>query len=220
MPVLYSFRRCPYAMRARMALSYSGVDIELREIELKNKPDEMLQASAKGTVPVLVLPSGQIVDESRDIVYWALEKNDPDDWLRQNNAALTQQTAQLIEQNDGEFKGHLDRYKYADRYPEATESYYRTQGETFLAQLDARLQSHQYLMDDRISVADIAIMPFIRQFAHVDITWFRQTSYTALQAWLDRFLTSALFTRVMNKYGPWRPGDEAIYLPKATPFVD
>ena len=198
LPILYSFRRCPYAMRARMALSYSGITTELREIELKNKPSEMLAASAKGTVPVLVQTDGGIIDESRDIMFWALAQNDPDNW---------------IDQNDGEFKGYLDRYKYADRYPEHSEVHYRTQGEQFLHSLDERLQSNRYLLGDQLSVADVAVMPFIRQFAHVDIAWFRQTDYKALQVWLDEFLASVLFNRVMKKYKPWMASNEVTYLP-------
>ena len=196
-----------------MALSYSGVMVELREIVLKNKPSEMLAVSAKGTVPVLVLPDGHVVDESRDIIYWALAQHDPDNWLLQHNAELSEDTIKLIDQNDGEFKGYLDRYKYADRYPDHSESYYRSQGESFLASLDRRLQTKPFLLGDQLSVADVAIMPFVRQFAHVDINWFRQTQYAELQRWLDEFLSSVLFNRVMEKYPPWEPRSELICLP-------
>ncbi|UZE96429.1 glutathione S-transferase [Alkalimarinus alittae] len=213
MPVLYSFRRCPYAMRARMALSYSGVKVALREIELKNKPLELLTASAKGTVPVLILPDGQVIDESRDIMLWALAQNDPDNWMPALNSVLYKEAISLIDQNDGEFKGYLDRYKYADRYPEHPEAHYRSQGELFLAELDARLQTSQYLLGEQLSVADIAIMPFIRQFAHVDMAWFRQTQYAALQTWLDLLLASTLFNRIMEKYKPWVSDAEPVYLP-------
>lgn len=213
LPVLYSFRRCPYAMRARMALSYSGIAVELREIELKHKPAEMLAASAKGTVPVLILPDGRVVDESRDIMFWALAQNDPDNWMLRPSSELSKEAVNLIDQNDGEFKGYLDRYKYADRYPEYPETHYRSQGERFLQQLDNRLQVTRYLLGDQLSVADVAVMPFIRQFAHVDINWFRQADYKALQVWLDERLASVLFNRVMNKYKPWIASDEVVYLP-------
>nr|WP_285903127.1 glutathione S-transferase [Alkalimarinus sediminis] len=213
MPILYSFRRCPYAMRARMALSYSGVEVELREIVLKNKPAEMLAVSAKGTVPVLLLPDGRVIDESRDIIYWALAQHDPDDWLMQHNAELSEDTVSLIDQNDGEFKGYLDRYKYADRYPEHSEAHYRLQGEQFLVGLDQRLQTQPFLSGNQLSVTDVAIMPFVRQFAHVDINWFRQTPYTALQVWLEQLLTSTLFNQIMQKYTPWESGHSPIYLP-------
>ncbi len=196
-----------------MALSYSGIAVELREIELKNKPAEMLAASAKGTVPVLILPDANVIDESRDVIDWALAQHDPDNWLLEQHIGLQDVGVSLIDRNDGEFKGYLDRYKYADRYPDFTEVHYRTQGEPFLAQLDERLQSSRYLLGDKLSVADVAIMPFIRQFAHVDIHWFRRTQYTALQCWLDEFLASALFNRVMEKYKPWVAGSELICLP-------
>ena len=212
LPILYSFRRCPYAMRARMALSYSGVEVVLREIELKNKPPEMLAASNKGTVPVLELSDGHVIDESRDIITWALTQNDPDQWTPQQTERVGEAN-RLVDQNDGEFKGFLDRYKYADRYPDRSEEYYRTQGELFLKQLDEKLQLNQYLLGDNISVADVAIMPFIRQFAHVNKRWFEQTEYRALQAWLDAFLMSDLFTSIMKKYKPWAPSEAPVYLP-------
>jgi len=207
-PVLYSFRRCPYAMRARMALVYSGVTFELREIVLKNKPQEMLNASPKGTVPVLILPTGTVVDESLDVMKWALSMNDPDDWVMQTSLELTHSLNALIQKNDHEFKGYLDRYKYADRYPECSMKHYRGQGEVFLLELERKLQSSLYLFGDQLTLADVAIMPFIRQFAHVDIDWFRQTPYKKLQAWLDDFLQSTLFNRVMKKYPLWVAGDK------------
>lgn len=215
MAVLYSFRRCPYAMRARMALSYSGIAVELREIELKNKPADMLAASAKGTVPVLIQSDGHIIDESRDIMFWALAQSDPDNWMPPKNSALYNEIISLIDQNDGEFKGYLDRYKYADRYPEHSDVHYRSLGEAFLAQLDGRLQANQYLLGDQLSVADVALMPFVRQFAYVDINWFRQTQYTGLQRWLDGLLSSVLFNRVMEKYKPWSLSSEPIFLPSS-----
>src|SRR5690554_5339291 len=163
-PILYSFRRCPYAMRARLGILFAGLQVELREIVLRNKPAQMLAISPKGTVPVLQLPDGQVIDESLDIMRCALQLQDPQQLL--DESTLTQGYA-LIEQNDRQFKHWLDRYKYADRYPEMTQLEYRLQGEVFLQQLE-QLLNQSFLLGDKISLADIGIMPFIRQFAHVD----------------------------------------------------
>ena len=163
-PILYSFRRCPYAMRARMAISYSQQSIELREVILKHKPDSLFKYSSKGTVPILVLPNMTVIDESIDIMLWALSINDPDAW--QINLA---DQMRLIEENDGSFKSSLDKYKYADRFPEHSELYYRESCYHFLDDLEERLSKYQFLFSDQYSLADIAIFPFIRQFAHVDL---------------------------------------------------
>ena len=190
--VLYSFRRCPYAMRARMALRYSGVPLTTVEVSLKAKPVEMLALSPKGTVPVLVCADGRVIEQSLDIMRWALAQMDPDNWLGPDSAAL-------IEENDHVFKTHLDRYKYAIRYPEQPMEHYRAQGEQFLQHLEDLLGHAPYLAGDRLSLADVALAPFIRQFAHVDREWFEQAPYPHLRVWLERFLASALFTSVMAK---------------------
>ena len=190
--VLYSFRRCPYAMRARMALRYSGVPLTTVEVSLKAKPAEMLALSPKGTVPVLVCADGRVIEQSLDIMRWALAQKDPDNWLGPDSAAL-------IEENDHVFKTHLDRYKYAIRYPEQPMEHYRAQGEQFLQHLEDLLGHAPYLAGDRLSLADVALAPFIRQFAHVDREWFEQAPYPHLRVWLERFLASALFTSVMAK---------------------
>lgn len=190
--VLYSFRRCPYAMRARMALRYSGVPLTTVEVSLKAKPVEMLALSPKGTVPVLVCADGRVIEQSLDIMRWALAKKDPDNWLGPDSAAL-------IEENDHVFKTHLDRYKYAIRYPEQPMEHYRAQGEQFLQHLEDLLGHAPYLAGDRLSLADVALAPFIRQFAHVDREWFDQAPYPYLRVWLELFLASALFTSVMAK---------------------
>ena len=190
--VLYSFRRCPYAMRARMALRYSGVPLTTVEVSLKAKPVEMLALSPKGTVPVLVCADGRVIEQSLDIMRWALAQKDPDNWLGPDSAAL-------IEENDHVFKTHLDRYKYAIRYPEYPMEHYRAQGEQFLQHLEVLLGHAPYLAGDRLRLADVALAPFIRQFAHVDREWFEQAPYSHLRVWLERFLTSALFTSVMAK---------------------
>ena len=209
LPVLYSFRRCPYAIRARMALIYSSINVELREVLLRDKPKSMLAASAKGTVPVLLLPDGRVLDQSRDIMLWALESSDPQQWYHE---ALTEPVNCLIDCNDNQFKTHLDHYKYWDRFPEQPQQFYRAQAEKFLLQLEGHLENNSYLLADRITLADIALFPFIRQFAYVDKPWFDQAPYPRLQVWLEKFLQSELFAAAMNKLPPWQEGDSAVYL--------
>jgi len=194
MNTLYSFRRCPYAMRARMALRYSGVPVEIVEVSLKAKPAAMLAISPKGTVPVLDA-NGQVIDESLEIMRWALAQHDPDNWLLGGDSRI----AELIEANDQAFKLHLNRYKYAERYPEQPMEVYRAEGALFLQRLDGLLEGRDYLLSDHLSLADVALLPFVRQFAHVDREWFAQTPYVRLQAWLQGFLESELFTAIMKK---------------------
>ena len=189
--VLYSFRRCPFAMRARMALRYSGVPLSIIEVSLKAKPAEMLALSPKGTVPVLVCADGRVIEQSLEIMLWALAQYDPDNWLGPDSAAL-------IEENDQVFKVNLDRYKYAIRYPEQPMEHYRAQGAAFLQRLEVLLEQTPYLAGDTLSLADIALAPFVRQFAHVDRDWFEQAPYPRLNAWLERFLASELFTAVLG----------------------
>ena len=200
-PVLYSFRRCPYAMRARMALIAAEVELEHREILLKNKPPEMLEASPKGTVPVLVLGDGAVIDQSWEIVQWAITKNDPYNWFGKNREFLTA-AAPLVERCDGEFKSALDRYKYADRHP-LPAHHYRELAMPFLQDLEHRLTNHRYLLADRITVADIAILPFVRQFANVDRKWFDQCGVNDLALWLDELLGTPLFMQAMRKVPLW-----------------
>lgn len=197
-PVFYSFRRCPYAMRARFALIATSIEVEHREIALKNKPGTMLEASPKGTVPVLVLQNGQVIDESLDIMLWALRQHDPQHWLAEKETAQT-----LIAENDQVFKPWLDKYKYASRFPEFSPIYYRQQGELFLQQLEHQLQQHTFLCSEQAGLADFAIMPFIRQFAGVDKTWFETSSYPKLRRWLNTHLQSKLFAAVMYKHDIW-----------------
>jgi glutathione S-transferase len=209
LPVLYSFRRCPYAMRARMALVAAGIAVELREVVLKDKPACMLAASPKGTVPVLIAPSGEVIDESLDIMLWALREHDPQHWL-----AVADRPAMmaLVDACDAGFKPWLDRYKYFDRYPDHPQPYYREQAEVFLAQCEARLASQAYLMGASLGFADAAIFPFIRQFANVDMAWFEASPYSRLQRWLGECLGSALFAVAMHKYKPWQTGDLPVLL--------
>ena len=211
LPVLYSFRRCPYAMRARLALYASGVAVELREVSLRDKPASMLAASPKGSVPVLVLPDGRVIDESWDIMQWALHRHDPDGWLGENDSHIDA-AIPLISKNDASFKYHLDRYKYPDRYPEYPQSHYRSEAEAFLLQLETRLGASRFLLGDALSVADAALFPFIRQFAEVDKDWFALTPYPKLQRWLKGFINSGRFIAVMEKYSIWHMGDPAVIM--------
>lgn len=195
LPILYSYRRCPYAMRARMALKYTGITVELREITLKDKPAAMLKASPKATVPVLVLPDGRVIEQSLDIMHWALQQQDNDGWL----SADSNMTQLLITENDGSFKQALDKYKYAIRFPEQSADIYRTQGEVFLQKLEKLLSQSEYLLANQISLADIAIFPFVRQFSGVDTVWFDTTPYPKLKIWLKTLIESALFISIMEK---------------------
>ncbi|MTI63220.1 glutathione S-transferase [Methylophaga sp.] len=213
LPTLYSFRRCPYAMRARLALAESGVKCELREVVLKDKPEQLLTLSPKGTVPVLVTAEGQVIDESIDIAFWALTQHDPDNWYQSLSSEQHETMLALIENNDGEFKYFLDRYKYADRYPEHSQRYYREQGEKTLTRLEQLLTENGCLLREYWTLADIALLPFIRQFAFVDKAWFDTSAYPRVQAWLADFLESDLFRTVMPKYPQWHEGDEPVLFP-------
>lgn len=204
-PVLYSFRRCPYAMRARLALAISGTVCELREVKLSAKPPEMLAASPKGTVPVLVLPDGRVIDQSLDIMRWALAASDPEHWLERDDPAL-------IERNDGPFKHDLDRYKYPDRHG-SDPLFHRAQGMAFLSALEERLGANEQLCGRHRGLADMAIMPFVRQFAAVDPAWFAAQPLPRLRRWLDGHLQSGLFSRVMGRPAPWQPGDPPLRFP-------
>lgn len=197
LPIFYSFRRCPYAMRARLALDFAGQAVNKVEVSLRAKPAAMLAISPKGTVPVLQLADGSVLEESLDIMRWALGRNDPQGLLPVG-PALTD-CLELIRRNDDEFKHWLDHYKYAIRFPEQPPEYYRAQGEAFLGELEQRLQGQPYLGGANISLCDIAILPFVRQFAHVDKNWFDQSGYPALRQWLANWLASAVFMRIMAK---------------------
>jgi glutathione S-transferase len=194
LPTLYSFRRCPYAMRARMALAVAGVTYELIEVSLKAKPAAMLKASPKGTVPVLVLPDGSVIDESVDIMRWALAQNDPEGWLMPGDAMN-----ELIALNDSPFKFHLDRSKYANRYPGSDPAMHRAEAVKILATLEQRLSNGDYLFGSTPTFADVAIFPFVRQFARADAAAFASAMLPALKCWLEKWESSALFRSVMAK---------------------
>ncbi|MEM7702969.1 MAG: glutathione S-transferase [Pseudomonadota bacterium] len=210
LPILYSFRRCPYAMRARMALWVAGIPVELREVKLANKPPELAEASPKATVPVLVLPDGTVIEESLAIMRWALEQGDTEGWLEGNDTAL-------IVRNDGAFKRHLDRYKYPTRYPEEAngdeETFrydHRSHGLAILEDLNTRLGDNKQLSGPTRTLTDVALFPFIRQFANTDRDWFDEQGLPHLHLWLERHLASDLFAAVMPKFKPWKAGDEPI----------
>lgn len=203
MAILYTFRRCPYAIRARMALAAAEISFEVREVILRNKPPEMLEISPKGTVPVLLInESNRVIEESLDIMYWALEQNSSLSWLS-TSSEVKKEILELIAENDTRFKYSLDRYKYADRYGLDPQEH-RSLAEVFLQELELRLKEDVFLFGPDISLADIAIFPFIRQFSKVDLDWFSKTPYENLKKWLEYHLESELFLRVMKKYSPWK----------------
>ena len=210
-PVLYSFRRCPYCMRAHMALKNSNIKVELREVDLSDMPQEATDISAKATVPILILPDGTFLDESWDIVKWALEQNDPDNWLGDSNKYLLD-AEMLVETNDFSFKEHLDHYKYADRYQQFSQEHYRKACEEFIEELEDMLTDNEYLLASQLSLADIAVFPFIRQFSLVDKDWFDQSRYIYVQRWLNNLTTSQLFQNVFQKHELWKAGDTAVYI--------
>ncbi len=216
LPTLYSFRRCPYAMRARLGIYLSGSQVLLREIILKHKPQPMLDASPKGTVPVLILEDGEVIDESLDIMIWALKHDDPDNLLLGDDPHKQEIAKALIDANDNEFKPWLDKYKYADRHPEHPEEHYREQGEQFIAQLENLLTKHEQLLGPKPCIADFAIFPFVRQFAHVNRAWFSASPYSNVQRWLSEHLTSTTFTHIMKKYPTWLESEETFLFGKET----
>ena len=194
-PLLYTFRRCPYAIRARLAIAISGVSVDLYEVDLKAKPACMLQLSAKATVPVLRLPDGSVIDESLDIMLWAFQQHDPLDMLPD----FSNEARALIKRNDTEFKHVLDRYKYPERYPEFPMQHYRAQSEIILHELNTRLVETHYLFGNKAGIADLALLPFIRQFTGVDRAWFDASPYAQLRAWLIAWEASDVFTKIMQK---------------------
>ena len=203
-PILWSFRRCPYAIRARLAINAAGVPVELREILLRDKPGAFLAASPSATVPCLELPD-QVLDESLDIMVWVLKQRDPQGWLQMPDDGWA-----LITENDGPFKAALDHVKYAVRFPEVDPQAERAKAAEHLCALDARLRGQDWLFGASATLADFALLPFVRQFANVDRAWFDAQGWPDVSGWLDRFLQSAEFADVMTKYPPWTDGDAPV----------
>lgn len=213
-PILYSFRRCPYAMRARLGLVASGITVALREIVLRNKPAHMLEISPKGTVPVLLLNDGTVIEESLEIMLWALQQNDPRNWLTPETGSL-EGMLRLIEEMDGEFKHNLDRYKYATRYEEADPDEHYALAIKELSKLSERLEKTAYLFGNRPSLADQALFPFIRQFANSDKDRFISQSPKTVQNWLTNRIEQPEFAVVFGtKWKPWSPEEDLVLFPQ------
>lgn len=211
-PVLYSFRRCPYAMRARLAIAASAQICQLREVVLRNKPAAMLAASPKGTVPVLILPNGKVIEQSLDIMLWALRQNDPSGWLAPVGRSLADMLA-LVDSCEQVFKYHLDRYKYPQRYSLENGSAHREEAARWLVALELRLNDFPYLSGKHSALADMAILPFVRQYAHTDYGWFQQQAWPRVTQWLENWKCSALFDQVMQKHLPWEQGQSPVLFP-------
>ncbi|WP_188673250.1 glutathione S-transferase [Neptunicoccus cionae] len=206
-PILYSFRRCPYAMRARLSIVASGLQVELREILLRDKAPAFLAASPKGTVPVVV-NGDTVIEESLDVMEWALGQSDPQGLLYAGPEAR-----ELVLRCESEFKGHLDRFKYAVRYDDVDREEERKLASVYLRELDRRLDGQEYLFGERIGFADIGIAPFVRQFANTDRAWFDGQDWPNLIRWLDGFINSDRFQSIMNKYPKWEEGDAETLFP-------
>lgn len=211
LPILYSLRNCPFAMRARIAIYFSQQQVILRDVVLSDKPEIMLAASPKGTVPVLVLSNQKIIDESLEVMLWALKESDPDDFLQKNDPDALSNMLKLISLFDSEFKTCLEAYKCAKRYHESTLTICRQACEVYIQNLERRLSEHDFLMSSKPSLADIALLPFIRQFARVERQWYLQSPYPKLRQWLNNYLQSSMFTRVMIKNSLWTVNNNTIY---------
>lgn len=214
LPVLYSFRRCPYAMRARLALQISGTQCELREVVLRDKPNEMLEASPKGTVPVLIEPDGTVIDESLEVMLWALNKSDPENWLQAQQEDLEVMLSG-VEDFDEHFKPQLDRYKYPNRFDLDDPIPARNAAVEYLRENLASLEKQTYLYGETASLADMALVPFVRQFANTDREWFDSHAPQGLQRWLRHILDSALFGAIMLKYPQWQSPDIGVLFPES-----
>ena len=213
LPILYSFRRCPYAIRARLALCQAGVAVELREVVLADKPADMLAASPAGTVPVLQLASGEVIAQSLDIMRWALAQSDPGGWLARGDS---REQLALIDTCDGPFKHALDRYKYAERHPQRSAQAWRDEAVDCLIQpLETLLDRTPQLGGEQPGLADAAIFPFVRQFAAVDAAWWATSPWLATRRWHDAWASSTWMASCMHKQPPWRPGAAITVFPPA-----
>ena len=203
LPILYSLRNCPYAMRARLAIFKANQTVLLRDLVLSHKPAEMIAVSPKGTVPVLVLADETVIEESLDIMLWALRETDPNDLLHSQRECALSTMLSLINLFDTNFKSCLEQYKCAKRYQEDNVTQCRASCELYIQQLEQRLTEHTFLMSDKESLADIALIPFIRQFARIERQWYLQSPYPMVRQWLNRYLQSPTFTKVMAKHPLW-----------------
>ena len=209
-PILYTFRRCPYAMRARFAIRSSKIKVEIREIKLKEKPSEFLNLSPKGTVPVLITNSGEVLEESLDIIYWALNKNDPHKWLAKGKLE-NRDIIKLLDDLENKFKPNLDKYKYPSRFSGVDQYFHRDKNLCFLKKLNSYLENNKSLNCEHLSLLDYAIFPFVRQFRNVDQEWFEKLNFIFLNKWINQIIDSKDFSSIMKKFKKWEPNDVPIY---------
>ena len=209
-PILYTFRRCPYAMRARFAIRSSKIIVEIREIKLQEKPFEFLKLSPKGTVPVLITNSGEVLEESLDIIYWALNKNDPHKWLAKGTLE-NQDITKLLDDLENKFKPNLDKYKYPSRFSGVDQFFHRDKNLCFLKKLNCYLENNKSLNCEHLSLLDYAIFPFVRQFRNVDQDWFDKLNFIFLNKWINQIIDSKDFSSIMKKFKKWEPNDVPIY---------
>lgn len=212
LPILYSLRNCPYAIRARIGIYRARQKVILRDVKLSNKPKEMISASPKGTVPILVFEQAPVIEQSLEIMLWALRSSDPENLLHQEQDSALGDMLSLIDTFDNQFKSRLEQYKCAKRYhgDNVTES--RAACEPYLQDLEQRLNKHQFVISEQESLADLAILPFIRQFARVERQWYLQAPYPKLRHWLNNYLQSKMFSKVMTKHPLWLDTEEIIIL--------
>ncbi len=203
LPILYSLRQCPYAMRARMGLLLAKQSVILRDIVMKNIPTQMLAASPKGKVPVLVFNDSSVIDESLDIMLWALKQNDPNNLLYKHEPDALENMLSLISRNDNEFVDALKKYKAAARYHDNNIESARNQCESFISHLEENLTNHHYIMGESLSLVDYAILPFIRQFSRVDRKWYTHAPYPKLRQWLEKHYQDPIFAKTMTQYSQW-----------------
>ena len=209
-PILYTFRRCPYAMRARFAIRSSKIKVEVREIKLQEKPSEFLKSSPKGTVPVLITKSGQVLEESLDIINWALNINDPDKWLGKGKLQ-DREIKNLLDELEIKFKTNLDKYKYPSRFSGVDQFFHRDKNLCFLKKLNCYLENNKSLNCEHLSLLDYTIFPFVRQFRNVDQDWFDKLNFIFLNKWINQIIDSKDFSSIMKKFKKWEPNDVPIY---------
>ncbi|WP_205341912.1 glutathione S-transferase [Denitrificimonas caeni] len=222
LPLLYSLQHCPYAMRARLGILLAQQSVLIRAVVTKNKPADMLALSPKGTVPVLIINHAEgsevpqqkvtVIDESIEIMLWALKRNDPQDLLWAEDPQQLALMLELIRKNDQHFKPQLEAYKLAKRFHKESEMADRQRCEVFIAELERKLEKSHYLMGDRASLADYAVLPFVRQFARVDRKWYVQSPYPKCRDWLNRHLQTLLYTKAMAHYPLWLESQETFLL--------